>query len=87
VLVARYSAVNPTATPSEAQSAGDAIDRELELHAQRNGISKVLVVLPENMPTMPNEKRIRIVERKTAPAVNTHGIGCFTPSQATQYSN
>src|ERR1700691_209409 len=53
VLMVSAYAVNPSATPEQAQRAGDAIDRQLEWHAQQAGIQKMLIVLPKDHPGLP----------------------------------
>jgi hypothetical protein len=86
-LLSAY-AVSPQATPIEAQRAGDEIDREIAVQAQRNGISKMLLVLPRDSPALPKGewREVRVYERKIPNAVNLHGVGCSTPSLP-QYIN
>ncbi|HEY6767998.1 MAG TPA: hypothetical protein VI386_24855 [Candidatus Sulfotelmatobacter sp.] len=89
-MVSAY-AVNPNATPTEARTAGDAIDAQVARQAQLAGVSKLLIVVPADNPCLQeNEwsdfKEVRVFERKIPNTVNTP-VGCSTPSQETQYLN
>lgn len=79
-------AFNPKATEIEMYAAGAAIEAELAHQAALSGVSKLLMVVPDNMPSMPGERFIRIVERKIVPAVITQGIATQT-TQALHHSN
>lgn len=83
-MVSAY-ALKPTATPAEAHAAGDAIDAELEKMAQRNGVNKFLICVPDGCPALPEGewKKVSVYERKIPQTVTMHGIGCSATSQAT----
>ena len=61
ILLVDSYVFNPTISPSETASAGDAIDKAL---AQQANVSRMWVVIPPEAPPIGGEKRIRIVERK-----------------------
>jgi hypothetical protein len=86
-LVSAY-AVSPNVTPLEAQHAGDVIDAEIARHAQRNGISKMLIVVPKDYPALQDGewKEFRVYERRIATAFNTHAINT-TPQGLSQVVN
>jgi hypothetical protein len=88
VLMVSAYAVNPSITPEEAQRAGDAIDRQLEWHAQQAGIQKMLVVLPKDHPGLPLDefKEVRVFERKI-PQSAMMGLGSFNTKPAATFLN
>src|SRR5579864_8147956 len=55
--------VNPQATPTETQFAGDWADAALARMAQREGVTHFLIVVPSNFPSHPDEQWIRIIPR------------------------
>src|SRR5689334_2038728 len=69
VYVVSGFAVSPSATPEQAALAGDVMDAALVCEIQQSGCSRVLLVLPENTPCQPDEKSIRIIERKIPPTI------------------
>lgn len=79
-------AYNPGATAIEMQAAGAHIEAALAHQAQQNGESTLLMVVPDNLPSMPGERFIRVVERTIAPLVTIHGIGSSV-SNARSLSN
>lgn len=88
ILMVSAYAVSPTVSPTEAQLFGEAVDGEISLRAQQQGISKILIVVPENQTELPGEyKTMRVYERIVPPTFNMHGLGCSHPLQATQYQN
>ena len=60
LLVDSYT-FNPASNPSETPQAGDAIDAAL---AQTAGVNRLWIVVPDEAPTMKDEKFIRVLERK-----------------------
>jgi len=83
LLVSAY-AVNPTATQSEAQTAGDEIDAEIAAFAQRNGVSKMLLVVPADHPPLDGEwKHVRVYERPIdrSPTLGVVGYNSTSPSK------
>ena len=65
---------NPKTTPIDSQKAGDAIDAAL---AQRAGVNRMWVVIPDDVPPMEGEKVIRVYERKVyQPITSTPRLGC-----------
>ena len=62
-LVSNY-ALNPEATPSDLQKAGDAIDYALASEGQRLGVGRFFVVVPEGAPKIAGERTLRFIERK-----------------------
>jgi hypothetical protein len=65
---------NPDATSVEIPLAGDAIDRELACLAQREGVSKFLIALPNSHPSESGEKWIRVVQREVKQPVVMGGV-------------
>ena len=76
---------NPEATSVEAPKAGDAIDRALASLAQREGVTKFLIAIPDSHPSQPGERWIRVLER-TVPQIAATQVGCPTHSP-TAHSN
>jgi hypothetical protein len=75
---------SPNATPEQATLAGDEIDRQLSMEAQRAGVSSLLIMLPENHRALRGKefgefKTVRVYERKFSQTVGTGGV---TLSQA-----
>ena len=62
-LVGGY-AIFPGTDPSEAGQAADAIDSALVHEAEKAGVQRVLVVLPDYAPTHPQERLLRVIERR-----------------------
>lgn len=89
ILMVSAYAVNPNATAIEAQRGGDCLDAEIARHAQMHGISKLLIVVPENYDGLPKSelKTMRFYERTVPQTVSAYGVDCLTPSHATQYQN
>lgn len=73
-------AYNPRATDIEMRSAGASIEEVIAHDAAQSGATSLLMVIPDNMPSIPNEKFIRVLERRIAPTITKQG---FDP-QATQ---
>ena len=73
---------NPEATSVEIPLAGDAIDRELASLAQREGVTKFLIALPDSHPSEPGEKWIRVVQREVLQPVVMGGVSCARASTA-----
>ena len=63
-------AFNPQSTGIEQQWAGAYIENALEVQAAREGATKLFYVVPDNMPSIPGESFIRVVERRIVPTVN-----------------
>lgn len=69
-------ATNPQATEIEVRTAGDYIEGSIAREAQLTGATKLLLVVPDTLPSQPDEKWIRIVERKIIPrTLAMQGIG------------
>jgi hypothetical protein len=81
ILLVSY-ALNPNATKEEAGRAGDAVDTEVAKYAQRLGVSKAMIVLPEGV-TIPDDEgeTIRVHIRKI-PVSPVIGVGLPAPSTA-----
>ena len=65
---------NPEATSVEIGRGGDFIDSEIAKLAQREGVSKFLIVLPTGVPNQPGEHWLRVVERQVPQPIITGGI-------------
>jgi hypothetical protein len=65
---------NPDATGPELSLAGNTLDVELTRLAQREGVTKFLIALPDSRPSEPGEKWIRVVEREVPQPVVTGGV-------------
>jgi hypothetical protein len=65
---------NPCATSGELGRGGDAVDCAVSTLAQREGVSKFLIALPDHFPSEPGEKWIRVVEREVQQSVIMGGI-------------
>jgi hypothetical protein len=76
------SAPNPLASEQDRYLAGEVIEDALVSHAQLKGMSRMLIVVPDGFPSEPEERWIRIVERKVPQIAVMHGVGCFAPSPA-----
>lgn len=87
-LMSAY-AVNPAATPEEAQQAGDILDSTIAHEAQQAGVSKLLLVVPKDLPYLPEGdwKEVRVYERFIPQTINEVGIDDAASSQVTQYLN
>jgi hypothetical protein len=86
VLLVDSFVFNPNSTPIESASAGDAIDKAL---AERAGVNRIWVVVPDVAPPMEGERCIRVMERKVyQPVVKTERRGCCDlKTQATSFLN
>jgi len=65
---------NPEATSVEIPQAGNSIDDELARLAQREGVTKFLIALPDSHPSQPGERWIRVVEREVQQPVVMGGV-------------
>jgi hypothetical protein len=65
---------NPEATSVEIGRGGDFIDLEIAKLAQREGVSKFVIVLPTSVPSQPGERWIRIIERQVPQPIFTGGV-------------
>ena len=74
--------LNPEATEIEQRRAGDVIDGALAHLAQKEGVQKLLLLLPDSYPSQPEEKWVRIVERQVPQIAAIQGMGCNTHSPA-----
>jgi hypothetical protein len=66
----------------EETDAGNAIDAALYHQAQMDGVTRLLMVLPDSHRSEPNERWVRIVEKKVPQIATTQGVGCIAPSPA-----
>ena len=66
---------NPDSNPIEQQDAGYAIDGALARKASAQGVSKLLIVVPESYPQGPDDHWVRIIEREVPLAVSAH-VAC-----------
>jgi hypothetical protein len=65
---------NPQSTPHDSQKAGDVIDSAL---AQRAGVNRMWVVIPDSAPPMEGEKVVRVFERNVhQPVTISERFGC-----------
>ena len=78
--------VNPKATTIEACAAGDKADHALALLAQREGITRFLIICPTDYPTQPDERWVRIIERKVPQLAAMQSVDCASQS-TTAYIN
>jgi len=65
---------DPLATSVELGKAGDCIDAEVTRLAQREGVTKCFIALPDNVPTQPGERSIRVIERQITRPITTGGV-------------
>ena len=61
----------PGLSDEDAGHAGDAIYSSIEREAKVRGVGKVLLVLPNELPTQPDEKFLRVIELKLPQTVST----------------
>jgi hypothetical protein len=67
---------NPAITNvEEMKQAGDQIDAALAAKAQREGRSKLLILVPDSCPSFPDERWVRIIEREVPLPVTAHVAG------------
>jgi hypothetical protein len=80
-----YLVVPKTAATSmkDCYDAGVALEEALLTHAQLKGVTRLLIVLPDGFPPDPQERLIRVVERK----VPQLGYSPVVPQATTQYLN
>ena len=64
VFVLGQYAFRPKTTESQIGEAGDAIDAALVHEMKTRGIGKALIVLPPGVPLQPDERILRVVERR-----------------------
>jgi hypothetical protein len=85
LLVDSYT-FNPASDPSDTARAGDAIDNAL---AQTAGVSRMWVVIPNEAPTMKDEKFIRVLERKVyqQPVNTTQRAAYSNPQSSVAFLN
>jgi hypothetical protein len=57
-------AFRPKLTDEVVGHAGDSMDNTIVREARAKGVGRVLIVLPPNVPTQPDEQTLRVVERK-----------------------
>ena len=74
-------AFNEKATNIEMQAAGAEIEEAVAHQAAREGATKLLMIVPDNMPSLAGEYFVRVVERNLEPAI-TQGIASQTTSAA-----
>ena len=65
---------NPEATSVEIGKAGDFIDGEIARLAQREGVTKYLIVLPTDVPSQRGERWIRVIERSVPQPIVSGGV-------------
>jgi len=75
---------SPNSTDVDAQRAGNDIDKAL---AERAGVQRMWVVIPDEAPPMRGERRIRVFERQVASQPATMQVGCATQKAAVGYLN
>lgn len=87
VLLVRAYGVPSNTTPEEGREAGDLLDAEIVTAAQREGITKLLVVIPPGKTPPKDYKEvkayIRPIPRSTAALLASYEV----PAPATQYLN
>jgi len=76
------SAPNPLATELERYLAGEVIENALLSQAQLKGISRMLIVLPDDFPSEPNERLVRVLELKVPQIEAMQGVDCVAQSPA-----
>jgi len=70
------SFLNPELLDEKLQSlAGDQIDAALSHRAAQNGISKLLLVVPDFVPHQPDERSVRVIEREVSLPVTSPSGG------------
>jgi len=75
------SFLNPELLDEKLQSlAGDQIDAALSHRAAQNGISKLLLVVPDFVPHQPDERSVRVIEREVSLPVTSH-LRCYTSNR------
>ena len=67
ILLVDSYVLNTQRTPSDDEQAGEEIDTAL---AQRAGVNRLWVVIPNGAPPMKGEKCIRVFERKAPQPIN-----------------
>jgi hypothetical protein len=79
---------NPFATIAEIHSAGASIETEIAHLAQLSGVTELLMVVPNNLPSMEGEEFIRVVRRKIVPQiVAMQGVGCSNSNPSLKFVN
>jgi|SRR6267154_4356466 len=73
---------NPESTSVEISQAGDALDLEISRLAQREGVTKFLIAIPDCQPSEPGEKWIRVVPREVQQPVVMGGVSCTRSTTA-----
>ncbi len=74
ILLVDSYVLNPNSNGEDDQKVGDAIDSAL---AQRAGVNRILVVIPNDAPPIEGEKFLRVCERKVyQPVTNKQRLGC-----------
>jgi hypothetical protein len=66
--------VNPEATGPEVSLAGNICDAEIARLAQREGVKRFLIAIPDSRPSEPGEFWIRVVSREVPQPVITGGV-------------
>ena len=77
---------NPASDPSDTPQAGDAIDTAL---AQTAGVNRLWIVVPDEAPTMKDEKYIRVLERKVyqQPVTTVQRVGYDNSQSSVRFLN
>jgi hypothetical protein len=79
---------SPETAPSELEQAGDSIISAFEREAQKAGVGRIFTVVPNNVPSKPGDKWIRISERKVPQAITTQQrVSCALRSPAGFFVN
>ena len=74
ILLVDSFVLSPKSSEADSQRAGDAIDKAL---AEKAGVQRMWVVIPDEAPTMEGEKVIRVYERRVyQPVASTQRRGC-----------
>ena len=79
--------VSPSASEEQAALAGDLIDQQLSMEAQRAGVSSLLIMVPDDHPALRDKenfgdfKTVRVYQRNFPNTVGTGGIRLSSPSQ------
>jgi len=71
VLLVDSYVCNPHCVESEASQASVVLDTTIKSEAEQTGIARILIVLPDETPSVPDEKFIRVVERKVPQRITT----------------
>lgn len=71
---------------AEQTDVGNAVDAALSHQAQKDGVTRLLMVLPDSHRSEPDERWVRVIEKKVPQIAAIQAMGSYTQSPATYFN-